>query len=236
MANDTGLSFLREALPSGGVPVFAFDNSYARLPERFYAWSSVIVNGQVVATDYAPDVGWLDRSPDAKTLPKPGGPYVLHDLRDPDRGPFPQVSMTIPDGWILHRWAELTRGKKTAVRFEVIDSPGNPCTDRIKPFRGHGFDDLVRYFKALPNIDISEMRYDTVDGYRAAYVEYRPKGLVECGPDPAGPIPLEDGYNETWILDVDGVPLAIAASYGSAPTESIRSEVRQIVESIHIER
>ena len=37
MANDTGLAFLREALPSGGVPVFAFDNSYARLPERFYA-------------------------------------------------------------------------------------------------------------------------------------------------------------------------------------------------------
>ena len=37
MANDTGLSFLREAPPSGGEPVFAFDNSYARLPERFYA-------------------------------------------------------------------------------------------------------------------------------------------------------------------------------------------------------
>jgi serine/tyrosine/threonine adenylyltransferase len=37
MANDTGLAFLREAPPSGGGPVFAFDNSYARLPERFYA-------------------------------------------------------------------------------------------------------------------------------------------------------------------------------------------------------
>jgi uncharacterized protein YdiU (UPF0061 family) len=31
MANDTGLAFLREA------PAIAFDNSYARLPERFYA-------------------------------------------------------------------------------------------------------------------------------------------------------------------------------------------------------
>ena len=37
MANDTGLAFLREASPAGGVPHFAFDNSYARLPERFYA-------------------------------------------------------------------------------------------------------------------------------------------------------------------------------------------------------
>jgi uncharacterized protein YdiU (UPF0061 family) len=37
MANDTGLAFLRQAPPSGGGPVFGFDNSYARLPDRFYA-------------------------------------------------------------------------------------------------------------------------------------------------------------------------------------------------------
>ena len=37
MANDTGLAFLREAPPAGGEPAFAFDNSYARLPERFHA-------------------------------------------------------------------------------------------------------------------------------------------------------------------------------------------------------
>jgi hypothetical protein len=32
----------------------------------FYVWASVIVDGRVVATDYAPDVGWLLPSPDAK--------------------------------------------------------------------------------------------------------------------------------------------------------------------------
>ena len=32
----------------------------------FYAWASVIENGRVVATDYAPDVGWLDPSATAK--------------------------------------------------------------------------------------------------------------------------------------------------------------------------
>ncbi len=37
MANDTGLGFLRESPPSGGGPVIGFDNSYVRLPERFYA-------------------------------------------------------------------------------------------------------------------------------------------------------------------------------------------------------
>jgi hypothetical protein len=32
---------------------------------RFYAWASVIEDGRVVATDYAPDVGWLEPAPDA---------------------------------------------------------------------------------------------------------------------------------------------------------------------------
>jgi len=36
------------------------------LPERFYVWASVIQDGRVVSTDYAPDVGWLHPSPDAK--------------------------------------------------------------------------------------------------------------------------------------------------------------------------
>jgi hypothetical protein len=36
------------------------------LPKRFYVWASVIQDGRVVATDYAPDVGWLVPSPDAK--------------------------------------------------------------------------------------------------------------------------------------------------------------------------
>lgn len=38
MANDSSLAFLRDApAPSGVAPGFAFDNSYARLPERFHA-------------------------------------------------------------------------------------------------------------------------------------------------------------------------------------------------------
>src|SRR5687767_9262618 len=29
------------------------------VPGRFYVWASVIEDGRVVATDYAPDIGWL---------------------------------------------------------------------------------------------------------------------------------------------------------------------------------
>ncbi len=52
------------------------------LPERFYAWAAVIENGRVVATDYAPDVGWLDPVPSRRSrvrqvpllrsVPRPG--------------------------------------------------------------------------------------------------------------------------------------------------------------------
>ena len=33
------------------------------LVRPFYAWASIIENGRVVATDHAPDVGWLDPKP-----------------------------------------------------------------------------------------------------------------------------------------------------------------------------
>ncbi len=36
------------------------------LPDAFYAWAAVIENGRVVATDYAPDVGWLDPPTESK--------------------------------------------------------------------------------------------------------------------------------------------------------------------------
>ncbi len=41
------------------------DGTIGGLP-RPYAWESVIEDGRVVATDYAPDVGWLDLSTKAK--------------------------------------------------------------------------------------------------------------------------------------------------------------------------
>jgi hypothetical protein len=39
----------------------------SRLETPLYAWAAVIENGRVVATDYAPDFGWLD--PSVKTKP-----------------------------------------------------------------------------------------------------------------------------------------------------------------------
>ena len=60
----------------------------AKQDKPFYVWASVIVDGRVVATDYAPDTGWLLPSDGANA----GGTDVVHvaGLR---------LSMNVPSGW-----------------------------------------------------------------------------------------------------------------------------------------
>jgi hypothetical protein len=57
--------------PNGG-------GSSGAVPALFYAWASVIVDGRVVATDYAPDAGWLHPSSKA--------PPVAGEVAPPDPG------------------------------------------------------------------------------------------------------------------------------------------------------
>ena len=42
----------------------------------FYAWASVIVDGRVVATDYAPDAGWLVATPGRNRVTR--DPRLMH--------------------------------------------------------------------------------------------------------------------------------------------------------------
>ena len=44
--------------PSGDLAIAFFH--LKNLGGRFYGWSSLIADGRVVATDYAPNVGWLE--------------------------------------------------------------------------------------------------------------------------------------------------------------------------------
>jgi hypothetical protein len=53
--------------PNGG-------GSIGAVPSLFYAWASVIVDGRVVATDYAPDAGWLHPSSKAPPIAGEVGP------------------------------------------------------------------------------------------------------------------------------------------------------------------
>ncbi len=67
----------QDVWPRGANAKFTFGGTMEMTGERtstwgieldmpFYTWASVIVNGHVVATDHAPDAGWLIATPGAK--------------------------------------------------------------------------------------------------------------------------------------------------------------------------
>jgi hypothetical protein len=206
----------------------------------FYTWASVIVDGRVVATDFAPDAGWLVAARGAK----PGGTFLLGD-------PFPiPLSMTVRDGWQAggaikgHEWtgvaALVSDASKAGLAFVIVDNPNHisgACTElsSIDPLLGPRVDDLVTVLAGLPSIDISENKDATLDGYRGTYLESEGR---ENMPDCAAGWTYSlrgDLYHQVWILDVDGVRLVIDA-FSLAPSETVKSELRQMVESIHFER
>ena len=247
-----------ETAGKGAVP-WGFE-----LDMPFYTWASVIVNGRVVATDYAPDAGWLVATRGAK----PGGTYLLGD-------PYPHLSMTVPDGWTGDEGV-LSRGTCdgfrtcAVVRFEVIDGPEDLCSGAIKPLLAPSFDDLMTYFAGLPIIEITESADVTVDGLRGKHLqirfstrlreladENRPgemnpalyESVVSDLGCAAGPIArllvgmlMEQGGVSAWILDVDGVHVLVVSgldrpSPAAGDTDPRRAAaIRQIVESIHFER
>jgi hypothetical protein len=204
-----------------------------------YAWASVIQDGRVVATDYAPDAGWLLPSPAAK----PGGTYVLDD-------PFPlRLSMQVAAGWTLGidpNAGGVTRDEgRTGVLFVIVDSPLKEACDEdagtLNPPLGPDVDDLVTFLEGLPLIDMSESTEVTLHGYRGKYLEYTKRAVeIECGGGGMGAWPTNsqrviDEYNQVWILDVDGVRLVIDA-FSTSASEAVRVELRRMVESIQIDR
>jgi hypothetical protein len=193
----------------------------------FYTWASVIVHGRVVATDYAPDAGWLLATPGSR----PGGTFLLGD-------PFPHLSMTVPDGWAGEARGVCRgtcEGDVTAlVRFDVIDDPKDVCFGAIKPPGGPSFDDLVAYLAGLPSIEISESTDVTVDGFRGKHLQYTSVGSdVDCA---VAGVSIT-AFDNLWILDVDGVHLLIVSgSLGNITEGDVTAEIRQMVDSIRFER
>jgi len=250
VGSDAGFLFGGGSESTTGSAAWGFE-----LDMPFYAWASVIVSGRIVATDYAPDTGWLV----ATRGVRPGGTFLLGD-------PFPHLSMAAPEGWtrsstnpgssrigaadVLKRVTcgdlagpvdpdvGLDSFHCATVRLDVIDDPEEYCDDTIAPPLGSSFDDLVTYFAALPGI--TENADVTVDGYRGKHLEYSPSDddaascLFSDWPD------IYTG-GDVWILDVDGVRLMIGSEIGGdldldLPEAAVKAEIRQMVESIRFER
>jgi hypothetical protein len=209
----------------------------------FYTWASVIVDGRVVATDYAPDSGWLVATPGVALTPPrfAGGTYVIKELGVSlgfeHGGSLPlHVSMTVPHDWTVEGpWSRGPEAGNTRLEFGVIGHPWDGCPDTTEPTLGPSFDDLVTYLADLPRIDILQTTDVTIGGHRGKYLKYRPVDKwFDCFS--ASPIHTEPRDNEAWIVDVDGVRVEIAVVSDEPLSEAVRSEVLQIVESIHFER
>ena len=114
----------------------------------------------------------------------------------------------------------------------MIDDPEELCDDTIEPPLGASFDDLVTYVAGLQTIVTPENADVMVDGYRGKHFEY---SSVDGDP---GCLWESDDF---WILDVDGVRLMIGSVVGGnleldVPEEAVKAEIRQMVESILVER
>jgi hypothetical protein len=225
------------AWPDGGGPIFKFSasgdvagggtfTSGIALDMPFYTWASVIVNGRVVATDYAPDVGWLKATPGANLR---GGTYLLED-------PFPlDLSMSVPEGWTAYGGSLGYDGagdEEIGLEFMIVERMEPPtwsCDasgDGVEAHFGPTVNDLVTFLEGVQTIKISKNTDVTLDGYRGRYLEITAVKVDNCGVRPV--------FDRAWIVDVDGVRLAIGASVTSA-SESAMAQLQEIVDSIQIE-
>jgi hypothetical protein len=204
----------------------------AKQLKPFYAWASIIVGGRVVATDYAPDTGWLIPTPDGVHT---GGTYATH-VTDQLR-----LTMRIPDGWTFDHIVTPNLDQGIGLEFMTVDKATGWCDASGQPIEaqlGPTVDDVVNYLAGQKMIRISENMDVTVDGYRGKYLEYSTTlpNVGDCHPGewPLMSHLLEEGEStQTWILDIDGVRLLIDA-FSPKASESLKAEFQQIVDSISI--
>ena len=140
---------------------------------HFYAWASVIEDGRVVATDYAPDAGWLDPSilgvgrNEASPFggintvcvvpPQPG-------CRETDRDGF-GITFTLPDGWTWDTSDHIDdRNKHVEARDGLIKKAtgrSGPQGMSLQFLRGGWlFSDPCRKAKARPDIRVGPTAND----------------------------------------------------------------------------
>jgi hypothetical protein len=209
----------------------------AKQDKPFYVWASAIVDGQVVATDYAPDTGWLDPTLGGAN---PGGTYLLPKLANAP-SPF-RLTLTVPQGWTAAGgFLSPSQDNGLGLQFLIADHPAEWACDAsgraLKPPVGSGVDDLVAFLASQQPkgmIAISSTTDVTLDGYRGTYLEYSTSydENTNCQP-PEWPYD-RTGFHQVWILDVDGVRLVID---GSAPrtSDAVKAQIGQIVASIAVE-
>jgi hypothetical protein len=191
---------------------FPKSNEQLATDVRFYAWASVIQGGRVVATDYAPDAGWLDPSilgVGQNEVSPFGGEHTVcvvppqPGCRETDRDGV-GFTFTVPDGWA---WNDAdsgvdSRGKDVSSSglIKPVTGTAAPQGMRLQFLRGGWlFSDPCRTVDARPDIRVGPTASDFADALAA-----HPRLDVTT------PVPVTLGGYRGKYLDLQ-VPSDIAA-------------------------
>jgi heat shock protein HslJ len=140
---DTGYDPREARFWFGPYGVFTFTTAPAawQTPLRTYGWASLIEGGRVVATDFAPDVGWLVEAPQPEPLALIGPSWtVVSDQNDVSRssGPFEfeQTVRLTPDGRVsifagCHRGTGRATVDGRALRIFRLDLTPVSCRPEV---------------------------------------------------------------------------------------------------------
>jgi hypothetical protein len=181
------------------------------------------------------------------------GTYVVSAI-DPDLDASHSITVTVPHGYqAFDGWGIMKDGGREWVSASVVSRVyADPCRWRgtaTDPPTGRSFNALVAALASQQWLDASTPTEVTLAGFAGKRMGRTvPAGisLADCDDgqfrfwlDTSGEArntPFTAEHQELWVVDVDGVPLVIEASWPLGAPAQVRAELAQMVESIHIDR
>jgi class 3 adenylate cyclase len=204
---------------------------------------------QPVAASSAPTT-FEDVEPDSRLAP---GDYVLHYASIGGAQAFPtlSISFTLPAGWDRVRADGLLWNDAGArLGFAVVDNlyvdPCDPDRGLREPAVGPSVDDLTRALTSDAEWQAAEVTEGFFFGFAGNHVALTaPAALSSCAEESwrflhtlgnPGYVPAFSSERvDTWILNVAGTRLVIAANSDPQLSGRVRAELQAIIDSIRIE-
>jgi hypothetical protein len=217
-------------------------------------------------TASAPPTAALDATPQAipsGTQDLKAGTYAFGPLFDASEKPFPNVLITVPDGWSSYEgFAVLSLSgtpRELAVSvWNVVDVYTNGCHwlgPMIHP--GATVDELAAVLAARPLRNATAPVPVSLGGYQGKYLEWSVPADIQFHEESADhgfsdcDGSLFKSWNDAqgdryqqgpgqvdrlWILDIEGHRLLIDATYMPGSTAQDRADLAQVVNSIAFKR
>ena len=184
------------------------------------------------------------------------GTYLLDfQRRAAGQREYPQVVLTVPDGWQNYRGflvgARRDTPRHVFVSFwDVTYLYGHPCDWRVSSFDpGRTVEELVAALVDIPMRNATTPVEVTVDGYQGFTLEWSVPTDIDFASCDEGFFESwraagwsTDRYQQApgqvdrlWILDMDGSRLVIDAAYRPGVTEQDLEELFAVVDSIRFQ-